>query len=73
MRHISLEALQEKEHRLLDDVHDDTHGLDELTSVDRFMELNNARMGEDSEELALREKRTRNVLWCRPLPSYQSF
>jgi hypothetical protein len=68
--HVSLEALQEREYRLTESNYDPCAGLDPATGVDRYMELNDGRMGEDSEELALREKRTRKLLSERPLPSY---
>lgn len=70
-RTVSLEALQDKEYRLLDHEEDNMGDLDPLTATDRFMELNYAGMGEDSEELAVRENKTRKLLSERPLPSYQ--
>lgn len=71
MAMVSLDALIEKEHRLLDHEEDNMVGLDRRTSVDRYMELNHAGMGEDSEEVALREKSTSKMLQERPLPSYE--
>lgn len=69
---ISLDALREKELSLLDGPNYD-YGLSEYTATDRFMELNHADMGEDSEEVTLRENRARKLLSERPLPSYQPF
>lgn len=59
---VSLEELQEHEHAVLDAGVDDTEGLSSTTRVDRYMELNYGRMGEDSEELAVRENRARKML-----------
>jgi hypothetical protein len=73
MATVSLDALIEKEHRLLDHEEDNMVGLDPRTSVDRYMELNHAGMGEDSEELAMRQKATEKMLRERPLPNYQPF
>ena len=73
MKTISLDSLRDREHRLLDHTHDDSVGLDYATTTYSFMELNNGRLGEDSEETSLREERTSKMLQERPIPSYQPF
>lgn len=73
METISLDSLRDREHALLDNPHDDTAGLHYATRVDRFMEVNHGRMGEDSEELTMRENRTSKLLQERPIPSYQPY
>ena len=73
MKTVSLDALRDKEHRLLDNDYDGLEGLCRQTRTDRYMELNHGRMGEDSEELAMRQKHTSKLLQERPLPSYQPY
>lgn len=67
---VSLEELQEREYRM-HDTPNDMAGFSRSTPVDRFMELNDESMGEDSEGVTLREKHSRKVLLNRPLPAYQ--
>jgi hypothetical protein len=73
METVSLDELAEQEHALLDDEYDIAHGLHCGTTCDRYMEINDARMGEDSEELTLRENRARKLLSQGSLPSYQPY
>lgn len=70
MRTVSLTALQDREHRLHNFGHET---VDSIAPVDYYMESNYGRLGEDSEELAMREKRARKVLSERPLPDYHPF
>jgi len=73
MKTVSLDALRDREHQLLDHEYDDSIGLGAGTTTDRYMELNDGRMGEDCEEVASRQEHTRKVLSNRPLPSYNPF
>lgn len=70
-RHISLDSLRDREYALHEHFVQDDCG--DRTATDRYMRDNNERLGEDSEELAVREKRARKVLSERPLPSYHPF
>lgn len=73
MKTVSLDAIRDKEHNMLDNDYDGLEGLSIHTPVDRYMELNDGRMGEDSEELAVREKHQSRMLSQRPFPSYQPY
>lgn len=70
MKFVSLTALAEREYKLLDEQADYLGGLPEHVATDTYMRLNNGTVGEDSEELTLRQKHTDKVLQKRPLPSY---
>lgn len=71
MEMVSLDHLRDNEHRVMDYEHDDAHGLAFGTTTDRFMELNDGRMGEDSEELTMRENRQSKLLQKGHYQSYQ--
>jgi len=71
MELVSLDELRAKEHNLFDNTENETTGFATATRVDRYMELNNERMGEDSEGVALRENRASRMLRQGSFPSYQ--
>ena len=73
MTTVSLNYLKDREHALFDDEYDGMEGLCRHTPVDRYMELNHARMGEDSEVVALRQKHQNKVLQRGSIPDYQPF
>ena len=67
---VSLEQLQEKEYNIIDEEYTGLEGFDRKTSVDRYMELNHDRMGEDSERLAVRNQRADKMLQSGSFPSH---
>lgn len=70
---VSLEQLREEEHNNFDHVFDDALGLHYGTGVDKFMEINDARMGEDSEDTEMRSKRADTLLQKGRFPISESF
>lgn len=66
----SLDSLRDREHRLLDDEYDYTVGIHYNTPVDKFMEINDDRLGEDSEEATMWSHRSGRLLQERSLQSY---